>query len=106
MTTYENRQLRLRVLRLIAAVVEEAKHDYEQAYDILLSGETESDVLPDEKPEKTINECERFFADFYGSDAAKELCIELRCRSARRLLEKTPRLVRRHGRIYYSAKLS
>ena len=105
MIQQEDRQLRLQVLRLIAAVVEEAKHDYEEAYDILLIGESESG-LPAEKPEKTIRECERFFSDFYGSDAAKELCLELRCRSARRLIEKTPRLVRRHGRIYYSAKLS
>lgn len=105
MTEYENGQLRLRVLRLIAAVVDEAKQDYEQAYDSLLYGDCEAADLPAENPAKTISECERFFSDFYGENAAKELCLELRCRSARRLLEKTPRLIRRHSRVYYSAKM-
>lgn len=106
MTEYENGQLRLRVLRLIAAVVDEAKQDYELAWDSLLYGDCEAPEIPCEKPEKTLAECERFFTDFYGETAAKDLCLELRCRSARRLLEKTPRLIRRHSRIYYSAKMS
>jgi len=106
MTAYKDRKSYLQLLRLIAAVVEEAKRDYEEAYDVLLTGQTDSGEPPAERPDKTINDCERFFTVMYGEDAAHNLCLELRCSSAGRLLEKTPRLVRRHTRVYYSAKLS